>query len=173
MKIFGFNGFNVSKKIDPNKIKNKLIIKGTPAYLGPEVYLDKGQSKSSDVYSFSLFVYEILTGKKPFEDFKDIKQFQEKITQYFIHPILDEKITESYRSLIERCWSYQEKEEIVNELENNSKFLTEEISKEEYLNYIKFIKESPITFEYNQNLPNLSIYLIKDFNFSNEIQRNL
>ena len=44
-------------------------IKGTPAYLAPEILSDEKHSKSSDVYAFGFIVYEILTCQEPFKNF--------------------------------------------------------------------------------------------------------
>ena len=40
---------------------------GTPSYMSPEVYLGNKNTMKSDVYSFALLAYELLTYSKPFE----------------------------------------------------------------------------------------------------------
>lgn len=40
---------------------------GTPSYMAPEVYMGKKNTMKSDVYSFALVAYELLTYSKPFE----------------------------------------------------------------------------------------------------------
>ena len=67
-------------------------------------------------------------------------------------PVIEETMcNKAYKNLIERCWSQDPKSrpsfsEIVNELEKNFDFITPNINDEEYRWYIKFIKESPISF---------------------------
>ena len=46
-------------------------IKGSQIYSSPEVIQYNEYSKSSDVYSFSLIVYEITTSEIPFKDSKN------------------------------------------------------------------------------------------------------
>ena len=99
------SGFTVSKEISKLPLNEKLFIKGTPAYIAPEIYLNKGNSKSSDVYSFSLFVYELLTNEKPFNDVKDLNELYEELTIKGTRPKITENIPLCYRVLIEKCWS--------------------------------------------------------------------
>ena len=40
---------------------------GTPSYMAPEVYMGNKNTLKSDVYSFALLAYELLTYSKPFE----------------------------------------------------------------------------------------------------------
>lgn len=47
-------GFNIAREIKNGKIEINENIKRTPVYIAPEVYLNKGYSTKSDVYSFSL-----------------------------------------------------------------------------------------------------------------------
>jgi serine/threonine-protein kinase len=42
-------------------------VSGTPAYMAPELLSGKGASIQSDVYALGLVLYEIFTGRKPFE----------------------------------------------------------------------------------------------------------
>ena len=59
------SGFNIAKQLNKNKpIYKSKHIKGTPAYLAPEVYSNNEYSKASDVYSFGFLVFELFTNEK-------------------------------------------------------------------------------------------------------------
>ena len=39
---------------------------GSPAYMAPEILLDKGSSQESDYYGIGIVLYEMLIGEPPF-----------------------------------------------------------------------------------------------------------
>lgn len=51
------------------QIDSELV--GTVAYFSPEILLNKNYSKMSDVYAFSLILYEVVTNERPFNDIND------------------------------------------------------------------------------------------------------
>ncbi len=57
---FGLAG--IADQIEGAEVRN-----GTPAYMAPEQLAGKEVTAKSDIYSLGLVLYEILTGKRPFE----------------------------------------------------------------------------------------------------------
>ena len=146
------SGFDISKEIGKKTFSINMNMIGTPAYLAPEIYMNKEYSKSSDVYSFGLIIYEILSGEKPFTNVISPKGIKQIILDEESRPQIPETICESYRNLIERCWSQKPElrptfETIVDELRTNPSFITQDVDEDEYRKYIKYIDETPNSFD--------------------------
>ncbi|KAK8889286.1 hypothetical protein M9Y10_034032 [Tritrichomonas musculus] len=118
--------------------------KGTPIYSAPEVLEFNTYTESSDVYSFSLVVYELLTNDKPFSEINNISQIYNKIVVKGERPAIKKEIPEKFKKLIEQCWSQDPSlrpkfKDIVYFLKMDNEFITDEINKEDYEKYINFI----------------------------------
>ena len=119
-------------------------------YYAPEIFLNLEYSKSADVYSFGITMYEIFSQKAPFE-FKKLNDFYEKVGENGFRPEMDESIPLCYRRLIEKCWSQDPKkrpsfDEVLSELKNNNEYVTcfeGDFDNEAFLEYKKYIDESP------------------------------
>lgn len=82
---------------DQNRIENS----ETPIYTAPEIWKGEEYTKSSDVYSFSMIIYEILTNKKPFEKMSPFQVLTSVVQGQ--RPEIPSGIPQIYRELIERC----------------------------------------------------------------------
>ena len=75
--------FGLSKKMheDQNLItpQSNVGFKGTLRYMPPECFTTVKQTKASDVYSFALIVYELLTQKVPFQNMNEYQIYNELI----------------------------------------------------------------------------------------------
>ena len=65
--------FGLSKSYDhqTNSFINQSAagtLKGTPIFMSPEIWSKGEYSKSSDVYAFSIALFQIMTLEKPFSD---------------------------------------------------------------------------------------------------------
>ena len=145
--------FDFAIEITDNYIQNERIQGFTLTheldYFAPETLTSCKFSKFSDVYSFSLIMYQIFTNKKPFNSFiRKLGGFND-INE---RPTFDEPICDAYKNLIERCWSTDPQlrptlDQIINELKTNNEFITDKIDKEEYFKYIRQLEEFPASFE--------------------------
>ncbi|KAK8864991.1 hypothetical protein M9Y10_010519 [Tritrichomonas musculus] len=145
--------FGLSKIMDilskSMNVQSQKGLKGTPAYLAPEILTDENYSKPGDVYAFGLIVYEIITGEKPFKKFKFFQLMKSVINGY--RPEIKEDVPNSYKELIEQCWSQKAEDrpsfdEIVSSLKNNEEFITELTDKLEFEDYVDFIDNYKNTF---------------------------
>lgn len=148
--------FGLSKKKIHNKnsitAQSETGIKGTFAYIAPEVFETKNQSESSDVYAFGqLILYELLTTNIPFKNMDAFQIYREVVINGH-RPLFESPIDPAYRDLIERCWSQDPNNrptfsKIVDELETNHDFILPSVDEYDYLDYANFIKESQISFK--------------------------
>lgn len=88
-------------------------------------------------------VYEIITNEIPYEVFNQYQHVFKVASGY--HPKFKHSIPYAYRKHIEKSWSEDpfngpSFSEIVDHLEKDPNFITLNVDKEEYLNYISYIK---------------------------------
>lgn len=126
-------------------------IKGTPVYMAPESLKDSVYSPAGDVYAFSLIVYEIMTGRRPFEGFNQIQLYQNVIKKS-VRPELTPDIPEAYKDLISSCWSENPDERptfemIVNNLKENQSFITDLVDENDFEDYVSIIDEYKASFD--------------------------
>lgn len=86
--------------------REKGVIAGTPKYMPPEQWMDgENVTKQSDIYSFGIVIYEMLTGRTPFEEEKSIasicKAHMDEIPQ--APRELNPEIPEHLSELVLRC----------------------------------------------------------------------
>ena len=130
--------------------------KGTPAYMPPEVLEENAYSRAGDVFSFSALVYELFSLKK-FCDYSNYYELVRKVVIEGKRPELTSDIPVAFRTLICRCWSqYSSKrptfEEIVDDLKNNNKYITESINESEYYDYIYSLDNQETSFDLSQSI---------------------
>lgn len=126
--------------------------KGTCRWMAPETndisYVN--YEKPVDVYSFAMIVYEIMTSHLPFHKMKtDYQVFDAVLNGQ--RPEFDVHICKAIRDLIERCWDQDPSkrptfEQIVDELESNPDFITDEIEVDDFLDYQDYVKDENKSF---------------------------
>jgi len=56
------------KEIETDRLTQAGSIMGTPGYIAPELFKGSKATSASDIYSFGVLTYEVLTGRRPFKD---------------------------------------------------------------------------------------------------------
>ena len=149
---FGLSKINHENNMSTASTKG---IKGTLVYIPPETFDDWEYTKEGDVYAFGMIVYEIMTTERPFNNCT-FREFIEKVTTGK-HPRIDISVPQSYRSLIEMCWAQKVSErpsfeKIVNDLRNESGFITETIDEGEFISYVEFVEECETKYESKKHI---------------------
>lgn len=176
---FGLSKFYVSITESMN-LSSMSGYKGTPLYMAPEIITDEEYSEASDVYAFSMILYEIMTGTIPFT----------KLTPFSImnkigkggRPNIPEEVPDVYVDLIKKCWSQEPEErptfdQILTDLRSNSEFITEKVDKSDFLDYIECTDKYPISFDFMKNKIKFEDFLksknsnLKKINLNKEIKQ--
>ena len=79
---------------------------GTVLYMAPEVMRRKEFDFSADVYSFGIVMYELFTGRTPFEQYSDTVPFVEAVCLRHERPPIRSfrELPEGLVQLVEACW---------------------------------------------------------------------
>jgi len=91
-------------KLPETVIRDGKSIPGTPLWMAPEVLLGKDVDEKSDVYSYGIVLWEILTGKEPFPHMDSYGTFKRAITKEHDRPEIPPETHPSLKSLMETCW---------------------------------------------------------------------
>jgi len=86
-----------SMDIDDNEIY------GVISYIAPEILQRKGYTIASDIYSFGMIMWELITGRMPFWDQNNDIELVVKICKNFRPPII-KNAPKGYIELMQKCW---------------------------------------------------------------------
>ena len=75
-----------------------------PRWTAPEILMGMKFTLKSDVYSYAIIMYELLTREEPFYDEKSNKQIKNAILTKDKRPIWNENVHPNYKKLTEICW---------------------------------------------------------------------
>lgn len=148
-KIHGFyRTSDVNTNAPVTDIINEEVL---PAYTAPEV-IDTGKYQlKSDVYSYGILAYEIISGHYAYNKKPNIVKILTGA-----RPQFDESVPEAYQNLIQQCWAEEVDErpsfsDIINFLKTDSNFITEDVDKEAFNNYIKLFEKAEPSKEGTDN----------------------
>src|ERR1043165_1766479 len=80
-------------------------IYGVISYMAPEIFRGKGYTMASDIYSFGMIMWELMTGRTPFwnQDEKD-NMLIYNICNYDFRPPIIKNAPKGYNELMQKCW---------------------------------------------------------------------
>jgi len=117
--------FGIARSLKGEGITTEGVVVGTPEYMSPEQVDGKEADHRSDIYSLGIILYEMLTGRVPFEGDTSFSVALKHKTEMPKDPCeLNAQIPESISHLILRCMQkkredrYQSVKEILDELKH-------------------------------------------------------
>jgi len=81
-------------------------IRGSPAFMSPEALLGKELTPRTDVYSFGMILWELLTGQSPYESL-EVENFEELIEEICVKNTREKIPSDcpsTLKKLISSCW---------------------------------------------------------------------
>ena len=76
--------FGFIKKLE--KHERTCTFCGTPEYMAPEIFLNKGYGHSVDWYALGIMIYELMYGRPPFMDANPIEIFKKALNEKIKFP---------------------------------------------------------------------------------------
>jgi serine/threonine protein kinase/Flp pilus assembly protein TadD len=120
--------FGIARSVAAKGITDRGVIIGTPEYMSPEQVEGKEVDQRSDIYSLGIILYEMLTGRVPFEGDTPFTIGMKHKGEMPQNPKeLNSQISDELNRLILRCLEkekekrYQSAEEVRSELSNIEK----------------------------------------------------
>jgi len=134
--------FGIAHTIKTEKVTDSVTIIGTPEYMSPEQVEAREIDPRSDIYSFGIILYEMLTGKVPFEGETPISVAVKHLTASPQQPIeINREIPANINRIIMKCMEkdratrYQGAKELLSEI---TKIESEILAKEKVLPKIRW-----------------------------------
>jgi serine/threonine protein kinase len=120
--------FGIARSVSGKGITGAGVIIGTPEYMSPEQVESKETDQRSDIYSLGVILYEMVTGRVPFEGDTPLSVAVKHKTETPPNPKeINTQIPENLSNLILRCMEkdkekrYKSAGEVRSELENIEK----------------------------------------------------
>jgi serine/threonine protein kinase len=95
-----------------------------PGWMPPEQLEKKNYSEKADVYSFGIYLHELLSRQHPFAEYRIKKELMERKIIDGLRPTINDKWPPAYCKLIADCWVKEpEKRPSFNEIVERLKML--------------------------------------------------
>ncbi|KAL2911526.1 hypothetical protein HK105_209015 [Polyrhizophydium stewartii] len=85
------------------KLGKKYTLIGTPEFMAPEMYEDKGYSEKVDIYALGMALLEMVTGEYPYSECKNAAQIYKKVIQGIKPECLSRVTDPEVKDLIVNC----------------------------------------------------------------------
>jgi serine/threonine protein kinase len=109
VRVCDFGLSRIKAKSDP-KFKDVDSVPGTPLWMAPEVMLSLELDEKTDVYSFGIVAWEVLTGGNPFAEYDDYDIFKEAICVKGVRPPIPDSLHPLLCDLLRSCWATSPKD---------------------------------------------------------------
>jgi serine/threonine protein kinase/Tfp pilus assembly protein PilF len=117
--------FGIARSLETKGITGSGVMIGTPEYMSPEQVEGKDVDQRSDIYSLGVILYEMVTGRVPFEGETALSIAMKHKSEEPLDPrILNDQISEGLSKVILRCMKkdkekrFQDIEELLFQLSN-------------------------------------------------------
>lgn len=107
------------------KFGKKYTVIGTPEFMAPEMYEEKGYSEKVDVYAFGMCLLEMVTGEYPYSECKNAAQIYKKVSSGIRPECLNRVEDEEVLSLIQVCISSEHERPSVRQVLEHPFFLSD------------------------------------------------
>ncbi|KAK9762731.1 hypothetical protein K7432_011254 [Basidiobolus ranarum] len=87
------------------KLGKKYTVIGTPEFMAPEMYEEKGYNEKVDIYAFGMCLLEMMTGEYPYNECKNAAQVFKKVSQGIKPACLSKVQDPEVLALIQNCLS--------------------------------------------------------------------
>ena len=152
--------FGLSKEIEHNSMINTVC--GSPLYMAPEIMGKQAYTNQTDLWSIGLILYEMLFGKHPYYNCKDISSLMDEIKNNEIKIPPDNNINSN---VSEECIELLEK---LLKKNANSRITWDEFCKNKWINNNKIVLSNKV-FLKNDKIKNCN----KDCKSDNKDTNNI
>ncbi|MEN8153266.1 MAG: FlgO family outer membrane protein [Acidobacteriota bacterium] len=143
--------FGLAKSIEGTSVSQTGLAIGTPQYIAPEQWKGEEADRRSDIYTFGIVLFEMVTGRSLFTSDTDLGYLQKHLNEKPVLPSeLKDELPLYFRKVILKCLEkerelrYQSVEELLSDLEEGSFAATPFLKKVRNLKFRR-IKLSPVT----------------------------